>query len=181
MTMFRTLDWHVNLNSWSGEKSSAIFCFWFRMKLVLQNIAVKERHCSRTFWKTSSDERSAFVFYYHYLLSLLLLFIYLCCCCCYYVYFFIYIFIYLQRHACSVVKYLDREFTKIVNVLWLLAILFYVWNFSFYLIYHLFSYYFIYFFHLLFYLLISEYMSRVYILAASRYYWHVLVCFTIFD
>ena len=104
-----------------------------------------------------------------------------CCCCCYYGYFFIYIFIYLQRHACSVVKYLDGEFTKIVNVLWLLAILFYIWNFSFYLIYHLFSYYFIYFFHLLFYLLISAYMSRVYILAASRYYWHVLVCFTIFD
>ena len=88
-------------------------------------------------------------------------------------------------------KYSDGEFAKVINSLWLLAIfakalsgmldwvlnVFEIISFVLFINYSLIILSII---HLLFYLLISTYVSRVYILAASRYYSHVLACFIIF-
>ena len=103
---------------------------------------------------------------------------------------FIYAFVYLQRYAQSIVKYLEVEFANIFNSLLLLAIFAkalsvcdawlgseYVCNLSvlsrlsfIYSLLYLFIY-------LLFYLFISMCVSRKYILVTSCFYSLVLSCF----
>ena len=93
-----------------------------------------------------------------------------------------YLYIYLFTEACS-----DKRFAKIVNDLWLLTIftkalsrmlhwvvnVFEIIPFILFVNYSLISFSIDWF---TFYSLISVYVSRVYILAASCYYSHVLAC-----